>query len=75
MFGPLWELHRSQLKARFSAVVGTAVFFSNDVIDLKRQQRYICWPLAILTTMLCALPDKLLQRDIQAAFTTRVQHT
>ncbi len=52
----------------------TAVFFSNDVIDLKRQQRHICWTLAILATMLCALPDKLLQRDLHAALTTRVQH-
>src|SRR5262245_12606254 len=52
----------------------TTVFFGNDVINLKWQQRHICWILAILATMLGALPDKLLQRDFHAALTTRVQH-
>ena len=67
IFGPLWELQRSQLNARFSAVVGTAVFFSNDVIHLKWQQRDIRREVAILTPTPGTLPDQLLQGDVHAA--------
>jgi hypothetical protein len=49
------------------------VFFRNDVIDLKWQQRNIRWELAILTTLLGALPDKVLQRGVHTVLTVRVQ--
>jgi hypothetical protein len=51
-----------------------AVFGSDDVINLKRQQRNIRWDLAILTTMLGTLPDMLLKLSLPKALTARVQH-
>jgi hypothetical protein len=50
-----------------------SVFDSNDVINLKRQQRNSCRDVTILATILGALPDKLLKPSFHAKLTTIVE--
>lgn len=50
-----------------------SVFDGNDVINLKRQQRNSCRDVAILATMLGALPDKVIKPSLHAKLTTIVQ--
>ena len=51
----------------------SSVFDDNDVINLKRQQRNSCRDVAILATMLGALPDKVIKPSLHAKLTTIVQ--
>lgn len=82
-FHAKWSVQRSwslMRVASFTAqreILGcrrTAVFGSDDVINLKRQQRNVRWDLAILTMTLGTLPDMLLKLSLHKALTARVQH-